>query len=291
MKQAPKIVESCGSCGRQYDVTHVERGRRVRCMCGESLEVRHVEPHAPRALRCSNCGGNLVDGARKCGYCAAEITLREQRLDAVCPVCFARCSSGARHCMECGVRIEPQALFALAEGTHCPRCNGSLRDRAVGNLHLIECGACAGLWLGAAEFERLCRRAEAEAVAPGEFASGFQREETYARQKYIPCLVCSTLMMRRNYAGSSGVVIDACRPHGVWLDADELERVLAFVRGGGLDRARDRLLRRMREEQARARAKPFMPPGHPGLGDGFDSATLGTGLDIGLGGLLDLLGD
>ncbi|NUP95838.1 MAG: zf-TFIIB domain-containing protein [Planctomycetaceae bacterium] len=279
-----KVVEACGACGRQYDVTHLPRGGRVRCACGSTLEVRHVEPHAPRTLRCSNCGGNLVDGARKCEYCAAQISLREQRLDAVCPACFARCSSGARHCMECGVRIEPQALFALAEGQTCPRCAGELRDRVVGNTHVIECAACGGLWLGTAQFEQLCRRTEAESVAPGTFASGLARVETYERQKYIPCLACKSLMLRRNYAGSSGVVIDACRQHGVWLDSDELERILAFVRGGGLDRARARQV-----EQLNAAKRLATPPltGDVPRAD----ARWELGAHIGLSVLLDLFGD
>lgn len=291
MKAPTRVVEACGACGRQYDVTHVERGHRVRCMCGATLEVQHAEPHQPRALRCSECGGDLRDGARKCEYCAAEITLREQRLDAVCPVCFARCASGSRHCMECGVRIEPQALFALAEGQSCPRCSGTLRQRAVGNLLVVECRSCAGLWLTATQFEFLSRRSEAEAVAPGTFASGLEREETYARQKYIPCLACKSLMLRRNYAGSSGIVIDACRQHGVWLDADELERLLTFIRSGGLDRARERQIQRLREQENRVRSAQNATSSLPDPRRMPNAPVVPFGLDISLGALLDLLID
>ncbi len=39
-------------------------------------------------------------------------------------------------------------------------------------------------------------------------------------------------------ASCSGVILDACKPHGVWFDADELRRIVAFIRGGGLDVAR-----------------------------------------------------
>lgn len=291
MQSPQRVVEACAACGRQYDVTHVERGRRVRCLCGASLEVRHVEPHAPRALCCSNCGGNLVDGARKCSYCSAEITLREQRLDAVCPGCFARGASDARFCMECGLRIEPQALFALPEGQSCPRCAGDLRQRAVGKLLLVECRSCAGLWLTARQFEFLCRRSEADSVAPGTFASGSGREETYARQKYIPCLACRTLMLRRNYAGSSGIVLDACRQHGVWLDADELERVLTFIRAGGLERAREKQIRRLREQENRVRAAQNAGSSLPDMRQPTGNPVVDFGLDIGLAALLDLLID
>lgn len=40
-------------------------------------------------------------------------------------------------------------------------------------------------------------------------------------------------MNRRNYARRSGVIIDACKDHGIWFDADELPRILAWVRAGG----------------------------------------------------------
>ena len=291
MPQLPRVVEACAACGRQYDVTHLERGQRVRCTCGGSIEVRRIEPHAPRSLRCTNCGGNLVEGARKCAYCSAEITLREQRLDAVCPACFARSASASRFCMECGVRIEAQVLFALAEGQGCPRCEGELRQRAIGSSSLVECSACGGLWLSAGQFERLCRRSEAEAVAPGMFASGRDRREIYERQKYIPCLSCKALMLRRNYAGSSGVVIDACREHGVWLDADELERILQFVRAGGLDHARQRQIERLREQETRARAAQQAAGSAPERTTSLQGQVFGAGLEIGLFGLLELFGD
>ena len=53
---------------------------------------------------------------------------------------------------------------------------------------------------------------------------------------YIPCLDCGELMQRRQYrhrGRSTGVVVDVCRRHGIWLDARELERVVAAIRAAG----------------------------------------------------------
>jgi hypothetical protein len=61
-------------------------------------------------------------------------------------------------------------------------------------------------------------------------------------------------MNRKNFAQSSGVVLDVCAKHGVWLDRGELERVLGFVAGGGLARARAREQERLVEEQRRLTA-------------------------------------
>jgi len=38
----------------------------------------------------------------------------------------------------------------------------------------------------------------------------------------------------------SGVIIDECRSHEVWLDGGELERIRTFIADGGLKRAQDR---------------------------------------------------
>ena len=53
-----------------------------------------------------------------------------------------------------------------------------------------------------------------------------------------PAPICAKLMNRMNFGKRSGVVLDSCAKHGTWFDADELRRVVEFVRDGGLDRAR-----------------------------------------------------
>ena len=40
---------------------------------------------------------------------------------------------------------------------------------------------------------------------------------------------------RRQVAPRTGLVVDICRPHGVWFDAGEFEHFQQFVRAGGLD--------------------------------------------------------
>jgi hypothetical protein len=44
-------------------------------------------------------------------------------------------------------------------------------------------------------------------------------------------------MNRINYGAKSGVVLDVCQKDGAWFDADELARILAWIREGGLLRA------------------------------------------------------
>ncbi|MGH7180265.1 MAG: zf-TFIIB domain-containing protein, partial [Tepidisphaeraceae bacterium] len=57
--------------------------------------------------------------------------------------------------------------------------------------------------------------------------------------RYRPCPQCGQMMNRINFAGGSGIVLDICKPHGIWFDHDELRKIIEFIREGGLDRARE----------------------------------------------------
>jgi Zn-finger nucleic acid-binding protein len=47
-------------------------------------------------------------------------------------------------------------------------------------------------------------------------------------------------MNRVNFARCSGVVVDVCKGHGTWFDRDELSQIVEFIRGGGLEAARNK---------------------------------------------------
>jgi len=54
---------------------------------------------------------------------------------------------------------------------------------------------------------------------------------------YRKCPVCSKIMNRVNFGKSSGVIIDECQLHGVYLDPGELLRILQWTRAGGMLRS------------------------------------------------------
>lgn len=68
------------------------------------------------------------------------------------------------------------------------------------------------------------------------------------------------MMNRKNYGKGSGVVVDVCKQHGTWFDADELPAILRWVEEGGLRKAaqieqdRERQDRRLAADRA-ARAR------------------------------------
>jgi Zn-finger nucleic acid-binding protein len=62
---------------------------------------------------------------------------------------------------------------------------------------------------------------------------------------YIKCPVCSQLMNRVNFGVRSGVIIDRCKAHGIWLDGGELRHLMEWMKLGG------KLLDQERQEQLR----------------------------------------
>jgi Zn-finger nucleic acid-binding protein len=231
------ILISCPDCARQYDVTHLEPGSSVRCACEVVFSVKARRLLVAKALKCTNCGGALGTEEEACSYCGAGITAEDRRRTTLCPQCFARLEDDSRHCKGCGVAISPQALTPIPEGTACPSCEGTLLHRAVGDTDVIECADCRGLWIGARAFEEVCRSARGRAqnlfVSDSEKAAGGIAPPAKSRSRaYIPCIECRDLMLQKHFrvaTRSSGVIVDYCKSHGVWLDDEELERIVTFI--------------------------------------------------------------
>lgn len=193
------------------------------------------------SLRCPHCGANVPPDAHRCKYCRG-------RLAAVkCAACFALMFDGAAFCPACGAR---RAAPRIAEAREkCPGCKTEMQRVAVGGTTLLECAACDGIWMDASDFEQLCAQAEAQAAVLHHLKPS--NSTGPAPVKYRPCLRCGTLMNRLNFGQLSGTVVDVCRGHGTFLDAGELHAVVTFVRGGGLERARQRQLQELKDQQWR----------------------------------------
>ena len=77
------------------------------------------------------------------------------------------------------------------------------------------------------------------------------------RPRYRPCPECSVFLLRHHYGRRGGIVIDVCRKHGIWFDAEELPRILDWIRRGGLAQAQAEL---DREAELTRRRKSTRPP-------------------------------
>jgi Zn-finger nucleic acid-binding protein/ribosomal protein L40E len=247
-----RLLVECPECRRQYDASRRPIGSRFRCACGHVIVVQKPDGHDAQVVRCSACGAARTDDdSSQCAYCGAEFTLHERDLNTICPHCFARVSDRARFCHHCGTGLMPESEAGANTELVCPVCREGhrLASRRLGEepVTVLECGRCAGLWLGHEAFRELVERAKKQSLPAGTIPETPQQEAAKfslptrkpmaeSRQGgafYRPCAVCRKLMQRVNYGHASGVIIDICRDHGDWFDADELARILAWLRAGG----------------------------------------------------------
>jgi Zn-finger nucleic acid-binding protein len=186
--------------------------------------------------------------------------------------------AGAIYCPSCGAK---RARFAGGTQTApCPACKGTLRQVAVGTTDLLECDKCNGIWVDAETFERLCADREAQAAVLHRWStpeSGVRE----TRVTYRPCVRCRTMMNRLNFGRLSGTIVDVCKGHGIFLDAGELHAIVSFIQSGGLERARQRQLEDLKEEEERLRSLRL---GHAALDAGriehFGHLDPAVGLDV-----------
>lgn len=122
-----------------------------------------------------------------------------------------------------------------------------------GRVEIDRCDGCGSIWLDVGELELLTRAQPVTDAPEGTLAevvararAGLPAEDVV---RYRNCPRCAALMGRRNFGEASGVIVDECPRHGVFLDPGELEAIEAFVRLGGPALARAARRSRARERE------------------------------------------
>ena len=102
------------------------------------------------------------------------------------------------------------------------------------HFFIEKCKECHGLFFDPGELEALL---EQKITHNNTINYGRLKELTSLRPQskisYRPCPVCKKMMNRTNFGTKSGVVIDQCRDHGIFLDGGELRRLLEWQKAGG----------------------------------------------------------
>jgi len=229
---------ACSNCHTQYDVSNVV-AETFPCRCGATVENRHLDPVDARIHRCGSCGAIVAAEADDCDYCGSAIVRDPGRLSLICPECYARTADESRFCTGCGVAFRPEEVQIEGFELPCPVCDALMPPHQIGGIGINECTKCNGLWVPGESFDLLVSRAiEARRGASPEELLALKPRASGAnpltqRVQYRKCPECQGYMQRRNFRKSSGVIIDVCRTHGSWLDADELEQIAGFILDGG----------------------------------------------------------
>ena len=229
---------ACQSCHTQYDVTDVA-DESFACRCGEMVLNEALDGVDAQIYRCGSCGAHVAADAEGCTYCGSEIVRDDSELSLICPECHGRNRDASRFCTACGVGFSPEPVKVEGYELPCPVCGCLMPPRAVGGIGINECGSCNGIWAPGNRLDQLVSRA-IRAQLDGADPVKLSREPRMRganpmaqKVAYRKCPECEAFMIRRNFRKSSGVIIDRCNTHGVWLDADELEQITGFVMSGG----------------------------------------------------------
>lgn len=166
-----------------------------------------------------------------------------------CITCGAPLPSKSNLCIYCN-RLNETDLRTLrrtaAEGElsqrPCPRCQEPLRLVRLcietETLELDRCDQCFGIFFDPGELESILeKQTKSLQNVDSQRIQKLLDEETpredARRIQYVPCPSCTKLMNRKAYGSRSGVIIDSCRDHGIWLDGGELKRLLQWSHAGG----------------------------------------------------------
>lgn len=165
---------------------------------------------------------------------------------AKCHYCSAPMPANSNVCRYCNIRNDVDLtgkhdyqLVQPESERHCPHCQIPLQTLDLnlnGPFFLDQCKDCFGLFFDTGQLETLLEKSVADVFHVNLQqldAINQDRFQTDKPVKYIKCPVCQAFMRRHAFAYRSGVIIDQCNPHGIWLDSGEISHLLEWKRVGG----------------------------------------------------------
>ncbi|CAN5487261.1 hypothetical protein BH10ACI3_BH10ACI3_14960 [soil metagenome] len=199
------------------------------------------------SLNCPNCGAGVASDRTVCEFCKTRLKTM------ACPSCFGLMFVGSKFCDHCGAIAAPVGVSLGGDKGDCPRCRQSLEGLTIGDTEICGCTKCDGIWVDPATFETICSERERQSAVLGFLEQRHQQPQQLTKISYVPCPDCDQLMNRNNFAKASGVIVDICKQHGVWFDADELPAIIEFIRQGGMEIARQREKNEIEDERSKLR--------------------------------------
>ncbi len=182
-----------------------------------------------------------------------------------CKFCSAPLPKSGLVCEYCGKRnpIDLEILplkkkEKLSKGGICPVCKTSLERFNIGDkesFFIQRCPKCEGIFFENEELSRLLENINSARSIDRNMLHFVTQNPRYEREKgivYKKCPICQEIMGRFNYKSVSGVIVDRCPAHGIWLDAGELAQLIEWKRAGGEIKAK--------EYEKKRNAKPKFTP-------------------------------
>lgn len=163
----------------------------------------------------------------------------------ICKSCSAPLPANTNFCEYCGVRndvdLQDQQNYTITAQSEriCPVCHLPLQGidlNVNGHFQIEHCTSCFGLFFAPGEIEALLDKAVSEVVTVNWQWLERINQERYPidhKVKYLKCPECQVLMNRENFGYRSGVVVNLCSKHGIWLESGEMTHLLEWKKAGG----------------------------------------------------------
>ncbi len=165
---------------------------------------------------------------------------------AHCKSCSAPLPANINRCTFCNVRndvdLNDKHSFSIVDNQQdrtCPHCEVSMQTIQLqldSPFEIERCDTCYGLFFDPGEIETFLESAVSNVFGVNLSLIeniNIDRYQKNTKVKYIKCPVCEIFMNRVNFGHKSGVVIDQCRDHGIWLDNGEITHLMEWKKAGG----------------------------------------------------------
>ena len=165
----------------------------------------------------------------KCKFCSAPLPIK----GPICDYCAQRNPLNLRVLSKVDIEDE-------SEDHNCPVCDIAFDNINIGKRERIvvkRCHDCDGVFITEDILENLIKRETSLRVEVDYRVLRFVQDNPRQKQesviRYRRCPVCENMMQRINYRSVSGVIVDRCLRHGVWLDGGELKQLFEWKKAGG----------------------------------------------------------
>ncbi len=163
-----------------------------------------------------------------------------------CKSCSAPLPANTNVCRYCSVRndidLHEKRQYSVnnkQSGRICPQCHVNLQtiDLNLNGSFLIEhCKKCFGLFFDPGEIETMLENSVSNVFQINrELLRNINKEryQSHKKVRYIKCPVCQGWMKRKNFGYRSGVIINQCKQHGIWLESGQITHLMEWKKAGG----------------------------------------------------------
>jgi Zn-finger nucleic acid-binding protein len=185
---------------------------------------------------------------------------------ARCKSCSAPLPANTNRCSFCNIRNDVDlhgrhtySMHSEQSDRMCPHCAKNMQTIKLDlkdSIHIERCNSCFGLFFDPGEIETLLESSVSNVFNINlEHMDNINQDRFQSKKKvkYIKCPVCQKFMNRVNFGSRSGVIIDQCIPHGIWLDSGEITHLMEWKKAGGV------LLNAKEKEREKANKKKKKP--------------------------------